>query len=411
MCDITMLAFWTWAAAEWLVGVETGERRHLIVAVVLAAACALTKYNGITLVPLMLAYAVAHRGRIASSDALLAVPLVALAGWVALLAHQYGFESVQRSFSLASPVAIPRDWSQISARLATVLSFTGGCFISVLFYLPVVSSWRVAVLSIAGIGAAAWWISDIHGTALMLQGVDVSPAGRALQLCAFVATGLLLVVLAVTDLMRRRDAGAWFLGLSVVGTLLFAAFVAWSASARYLLPITPAAGILVARRLEQRAGAIRWRAQTLPLLPAMAVALAVAWGDTALANTSRSAAAAIYDRYSRSSATVWFQGHWGFQYYLQRHGAKPLDLGAPLAVVGDALVMPLNNTNLYEIDERFVQRSETFEWQPHSFVTTVSMAVGAGFYSDTFGPLPFVFGRSPAERYVVFTLGPRNAAQ
>jgi hypothetical protein len=235
---------------------------------------------------------------------------------------------------------------------------------------------------------------------------------RAVQLCLFVIAGLHLVLIAVTDLARRRDAGACLLVLWVVGTLAFAGFVAWSVSGRYVLPIAPAAGILVVRRLEEREAFVagrRWL-PALPLLAAALVALAVVWGDAALANMARRAAAEIPARYAQSRPALWFEGHWGFQYYMQEHGAQAIDVRAPEAVAGDAVVMPLNNSNLYEIPPGFVARSETLEWQPRSVATTVSLAIGAGFYSSTFGPMPFVFGRAPAERYVIVTLGTPTTA-
>jgi hypothetical protein len=94
---------------------------------------------------------------------------------------------------------------------------------------------------------------------------------------------------------------------------------------------------------------------------------------------------------------------------MEEHGAKAIDVRSPGAVAGDVVVMPLNNSNLYEIPSSFVARSETLEWQPRAFATTVSLAVGAGFYSATFGPMPFVFGKPPAERYLVITLGTPTA--
>jgi hypothetical protein len=35
------------------------------------------------------------------------------------------------------------------------------------------------------------------------------------------------------------------------------------------------------------------------------------------------------------------------------------------------------------------------------FVATMSQAVGAGFYMDRLGPLPFAFGAVPAEKYYI----------
>jgi uncharacterized membrane protein YgdD (TMEM256/DUF423 family) len=107
----------------------------------------------------------------------------------------------------------------------------------------------------------AWALSRV-GTPLMLHDVDVRAPWTALQLCLFVAVGLELVGLAVADLRSRRDAGAWLLACTVLGTLAFAGVIAWSVSGRHILPIAPAVGILVVRRLEARGPCARGHGTT-----------------------------------------------------------------------------------------------------------------------------------------------------
>jgi len=38
------------------------------------------------------------------------------------------------------------------------------------------------------------------------------------------------------------------------------------------------------------------------------------------------------------------------------------------------------------------------------FLATLSPRLGAGFYVDEWGPLPFAFGRVPPERYVLLEI-------
>ena len=87
--------------------------------------------------------------------------------------------------------------------------------------------------------------------------------------------------------------------------------------------MAPAAGILLVRRIEQRALPFK-RYSTLfwPLVPAVFVALLVTWADYGLANSARSAVEKIYATYIKEQRPLWFQGHWGFQYYMELRGAK-----------------------------------------------------------------------------------------
>jgi len=41
---------------------------------------------------------------------------------------------------------------------------------------------------------------------------------------------------------------------------------------------------------------------------------------------------------------------------------------------------------------------------PTSWLTTMNPKLGAGFYSDVFGPLPFVIGSVPTEKFMVFEI-------
>src|SRR6476660_6181476 len=53
MCDVWLLALWVWSVESWLRGLERHSYRFLLLASVLAAAAALTKYFGASLVPLL----------------------------------------------------------------------------------------------------------------------------------------------------------------------------------------------------------------------------------------------------------------------------------------------------------------------------------------------------------------------
>jgi hypothetical protein len=65
------------------------------------------------------------------------------------------------------------------------------------------------------------------------------------------------------------------------------------------------------------------------------------------------------------------------------------------------MVLPFNNTNLKPIPENTFERIAVIEIPVSSWITTMGRAVGAGFYTDIVGPLPFAFGAVPSEKYYV----------
>ncbi|MGH7227421.1 MAG: ArnT family glycosyltransferase, partial [Gemmataceae bacterium] len=62
MCDTMMLCFWVWSLVCWRRGLE--RPRWLIVAGILISLCALTKYFGVSLIPLLFAYTLLRRRRV-----------------------------------------------------------------------------------------------------------------------------------------------------------------------------------------------------------------------------------------------------------------------------------------------------------------------------------------------------------
>ncbi len=170
--------------------------------------------------------------------------------------------------------------------------------------------------------------------------------------------------------------------------------------------MAPAVGILVMRQIGERQarqsiGPTGWR---LALAASVAVALMVAWADFCFANSGRRAAREIAATLAPHGRTVWFQGHWGFQYYLRATGAREISLKHPQSVAGDFLVIPRNNTNTVTPSARFAARVERVDVPACRWLATVEGTSGIGFYSATWGPLPFAFGPAPDERYTIWRI-------
>jgi len=92
---------------------------------------------------------------------------------------------------------------------------------------------------------------------------------------------------------------------------------------------------------------------------------------------------------------------------MEKRGAKPLDVRHPDFRLGDAVVTPVNASNRILTRPHVATMDESFEIPVCSWLTTMRAECGAGFYADLWGPLPFVFGPVPAERYDVTVLGRR----
>jgi hypothetical protein len=89
---------------------------------------------------------------------------------------------------------------------------------------------------------------------------------------------------------------------------------------------------------------------------------------------------------------------------MEARGAKPIDVRRPDIRAGDTVVTPMNGSNRIEIGRRGAYMDESFALPVCSWLTTMRAECGAGFYSDLWGPLPFVFGPTPPEQYEVDVL-------
>jgi hypothetical protein len=145
----------------------------------------------------------------------------------------------------------------------------------------------------------------------------------------------------------------------------------------------------------------------IPLAVAGVVSLWLTWADTELANSARTAAALIEQKTRNQPGTVWFLGHWGFQYYMESFGARPVVVDNPPHRPGDFLATA-GDRLLFEMRPEFVTSREVIEIPMPFGTTTAQGKLGAGFYSSDLGPLPFAIGPVPPERYELIRLGPKS---
>jgi hypothetical protein len=224
------------------------------------------------------------------------------------------------------------------------------------------------------------------------------------QILFWTIGGVSVAALAVGDVWQRRDAGAWLLASWVLGTFVFTALLNWTINGRSILPMAPAVGILLARRLAGGAGAndkrpASWRRGWRIAWAAAAVfAFLVAQSDYVLAAAVRQSALQTSRHYRRDGQSLWFQGHWGFQYYMAETGGLAQEKEQPEPRPGDILVVPLDNTNLHPPEEP----GEELDFAGPRYLTTLNINIGAGFYTSQAGPLPFAFGPVPAEVVIVY---------
>ena len=407
MCDTMMLALWVWAVVLWVRGIKADKQLNLFCAALLIAICALTKYFGMALLGLLFVYSLMQKRTLGCWALFLLIPVIILAGyeWATYTFYGTGLLSDATSF------AAQERWilnARVLSKGIVSLSFAGGCIITALFYSPLLWSRRVLA---GGIVLTILFIFTIISLGEMgvlsnhrnTNGIRWS---FLLQLGLMAVSGVSLLGLAGTDFWRHRDADSMLLLLWMFGTFAFTGFINWMICARNILPMVPVGGILMMRQIDHRRKDERcWGRNwcvSLPLVPAALVALLVCWADCTLANTARTAAGVINEKLeNRSDGAIWFQGHWGFQYYMEAGGGRALDFKRSKPLPGDIIIVPSNNS-MVNLSKESMYLSEIFEFTPFKWLATMNHSLGAGFYADVWGQLPFAIGKVEPEKYSAF---------
>ena len=407
MCDVLMLALWIAAVLLWLAAVDSGKLAYFLGAALLVAACSLAKFFGIALLLLLPCYSLLRGKHRAVSLASMGAPLFVLALYQRWTHRAYGSGLLAIAMQYASFHNRGHELPFLTKALLA-LTFAGGCAIPALFFIPALwpRKWIAAGLALAGViglAVAQHWIT--------LEAPRATPQWSSLsvQLAIHVLSGLSVLALALLAL-RPKHADLALLSLWVVGTLCFSGFVNWTVNARSILPLVPAVAILLVRRLDgagQFTAAIFPPKLAVPLLASGLLAVWAASADANLANAGREAARLFRAEFQDSPTPVYFEGHWGFQYYMQQAGPHPTDLRTSVFRTGDIVIIPENTTNSFGPPPNFTLTStRLISFAMPGRLATMSQPLGAGFYASVWGPLPFAFGSVPPERYLVARLAP-----
>jgi 4-amino-4-deoxy-L-arabinose transferase-like glycosyltransferase len=422
MSDLPMLALWMLCLLLWRKGLESENKLYFLLGAILIALCALTKYFGACLIPLLLAYSLLRRKRVTAWAPFFLLPVLVLLGYQLWTKDLYGRGLLWDAAEYARNTSAVLSPSKLGNFLVG-LSFTGGCALPVLTMAPILfrKRWIAGALGLAILPAVlvAW---NVLGD--LSRNGDKAPL--VITLVVFIAGGILTILLSVIDWHKERTADSVLLALWVLGTFGFAALLNWTVNARSILPLIPAVAILIARALDRRdkdrpeidhleidrpettglKPALPAWVVAAPVFASLAISLWLASSDTALAYSTREAARQVMQRHTAAQGRIFFTGHWGFQYYMQELGAKPVDLLKADIKGGDTIVSPENNTNKIPFLPQFIASTESVEINANYGIASMNAKMNAAYYASVFGSLPFAFGPVPPEVYSINHLKP-----
>jgi hypothetical protein len=351
MLDVPAVGLGLAAVAVFARAADRGSWRLAAAAGVLGALAAQTKYTGL-LVPAVVGwYGLTHR-RVGLAAVAVGVAVAGFVGWEQVMAAKYGESHFAHHARKQEPTAEPGEGPlaallRAKADLAPGLAGHLGC-LGVGVGLVAAGALGAPRRVVAG-AAAAWAV----GFALVV--FVPCPWGAV---AAFWQTSgwLVLAGCAGCAALRRDRASVFLAGWLLIELAGYFALTPFPA-ARRVIGLVVVGALVAARAARRRPGRRppRWVVRF-----GVAAGVAVAALDTLDAYPEKwcaeRAAAVAADR--PPGATVWYVGHWGFQFYCERAGMEAAYPGRVLRP-GDLLVRPdfPDDGSLHRPDlERFPSR-------------------------------------------------------
>ncbi|MEA2011780.1 MAG: hypothetical protein U9O87_01650 [Verrucomicrobiota bacterium] len=229
-----------------------------------------------------------------------------------------------------------------------------------------------------------------------------------LQFSIFVTGGIQLLSLTFLEMKRDLSPKNILLGCWILGTFIFSTYFNWCTNARTLLPMLPAVSILLIRRLDFLYNLKKRKTKILFLLflmPITLTSLFIGYADKKNANAQKIVAEKITHALKDYSGEIYFQGHWGFQYYMESLGHIPFNINKPQVKKGDIIISPLNNTNVKSLGGKYYWSIGSLQIIPCPWLTTHSRKNKVSLYSGYWGLLPFVFTKVEPDLYMISIFG------
>ena len=407
MGDMPGLSMWLASIALYIWGVDRGSWRLLLAAGVVMALAVLVAYQALSLIPLLLFYALIKRRFRVRAFVPFVFPLLAFGAYAGHIYYHYGGLPV-----LSYGVGIRYGWQDLELKLRAMLVFIGGATIFplsvIVLYLRKKVDLLVAFLLLPPLltWSAIYYLSegDLDSWQALVLAVMFTAGFLALyKLCANTIVGLIAWTRG-----RRGWTDPLFLLAWASGVLLYVGIFLPFVTVRFLLPLFPPL-VLVFVREAEALWPMRPRLRAVFVTATLALTLllgfSVAVADYRLAGIQRTMAQRFGQEYGNSDRKVWFLGEFGFRYYMQQQGFEYLGVRSH-ADRGDLVIEShINAADVVAPLPPGSYRVLAVERPEDRFpLRVMSPWAGAGFYAHLMGPLPEMFSRTPLDEFTVYEL-------
>lgn len=273
-------------------------------------------------------------------------------------------------------------YSSTSNIIKNSIAFSIHWVLSMAFALPwAVLRWRSILkrlwFLLAASGIAAFLLFQAHGNEAHYVMAPIAGLGVTCLIDVFI------------DAFERSDGIQVTLGFWLL--LPLPAIIYIHLPSKYLIASAPAAVILLARTASGQIHVARY-ILGLTLVTGTLLGIAILRADNSFSNVSRVAAQKLIVPQVQAGRKVWYIGHWGFQWYAEKAGARCYNEIPPYPISGDLIAYnsnPFNEFNRKDL-EKYSLLAQVADRRPGGRV--MSQKDSAGFYSNYWGYLPWAWG-------------------
>jgi hypothetical protein len=404
MCDIPMLSMWLiffWAILH--PKSSTGGYRYYIFASLASALAILIKYLSLVLLPILLLDILLKKRWNAIGT--LAIPVFALAGWSLFNYFDYGgihiLERKNFPFGFWNGVYNSINWA---IALGAVAPFS-------VLILPDFFRRRIGkTILIASF--LLFLVITLLRTPYFDSGLKVGILGGC-----FFSNGLALTFLCFSRGFRgfrslgptsgEEERRLLILFLWILAPMAFIILFPPFPAVRHVLVVIPAILLMLGIFIRER---VPNRALYVAVLFTFVAGGVISLSDWEYADVYRVQASRIRAQL-RPTSSIWFLGHWGWQWYAKKAGMKEFDTQRTHLREGDLVIIPelvRKQELLKEHESLLVKKFEiTVEPTPLSFIRTMSIWPWGGYYAFSIegNSLPWTITAQALEKFSIFEVG------
>ncbi|MDO8736504.1 MAG: glycosyltransferase family 39 protein [Thermoleophilia bacterium] len=396
MTDPPGMSMWLASVTAYIYGSDRRSMLLLAAATIFLLIGTFISYQVLSVIPLLMAYMLLKRRRSLAEIVPLAVPAAAFVLSALATRWQYG-EWPMFSYRTGLRV-MPSDMLRKGRGILVIL---GGVIV-----VPWVAWFAfirkkpdlfmaMAATAVATAIALPFYLSD-----------DLTPNQLILTILFAPVSALIFWRLCWGTMAPRMKSDDVFLALWSGGVLSYCLVILPYASPRYLLPLAPPVVLLAARGLKQLSrsnGTAFGIIGAIAVLATLALSVPVAIADYDRAESYRTIARDMGERYSAPGRTIWFDGDLGFRYYMEKAGFRILGPDDDSPKPGDIIIWA-NLAHAWDLSPQLMERSivaDTIQIYGRLPLVTLNYKDESGIYGHRNVMVPFAFTRDFSELFFV----------